>query len=46
MNAPTTTGAGMDIIIWLIGAALTVYGILLAGLFVVAVLTEIAGPND
>jgi hypothetical protein len=36
----------MDIIIWLIGAALTVYGILLAGLFVVAVLTEIAGRND
>jgi hypothetical protein len=36
----------MDLIIWLIGAALTVYGILLGGLFILAVLTEIAGPND
>jgi hypothetical protein len=36
----------MDFIIGLIVAALTVYGVLLGGLFIIAVLTEIAGPND
>jgi hypothetical protein len=36
----------MDLIIGLIVAALTIYGILLAGVFVLAVLTEIAGKND
>jgi hypothetical protein len=36
----------MDLIIGLVVTALTVYGILLAGVLILAVLTEIAGKND
>jgi hypothetical protein len=35
----------MDIIIGLIVAALTVYGVLLAGVFVLAILNAMAGPD-